>query len=96
MLQNDTTKSQIQIANLVVVFSIGNLDDHLLETTLLPCDRRMLDHGIDGVIKLLIFVVQEHKLVPQVSLRRMIFDDSECHCISMYQPARMHGAPWGC
>ena len=54
--------------NLVVVLRVGDLDDHLLEAALLPCHAGVLAHGVDGVVKLLILLVQEHKLVPQVCL----------------------------
>ena len=53
---------------LVVVLGVGNLDDHLLEAALLPCNGRVLGHRIDCVVELLVLLVQEHELVPEVCL----------------------------
>ena len=61
---------QIELQRLVVELYVGNFSDDVLEMALFPGLGRVVHHGDDGVIKLLVFVVQEHQLCPQVGLFR--------------------------
>jgi len=44
------------------------LGDDILKVALFPRIRRVVHHRYDGVVVLLVFVVEEHQLGPQVGL----------------------------
>lgn len=46
------------------------LGDDVFELALLPGVCGVVHHGDDGIVVLLVLVVEEHKLSPQVSLLR--------------------------
>eukprot|EP00050_Salpingoeca_kvevrii_P006202 m.287993 g.287993 ORF g.287993 m.287993 type:complete len:381 (+) comp11879_c0_seq1:284-1426(+) len=59
---------QVELNGLVVELSVGDLDDHLLERVLLPGLGGVLHHGRHTLVIVLILVVQEHKLAPEMRL----------------------------
>lgn len=44
------------------------LSDDIFEVSFSPCIRGVCHHGDYGVVKLLVLVVEEHQLGPEVSL----------------------------
>lgn len=59
---------EVELQGLVVELDVRHLGDHLLEETLLPRLRGVCHHGEGGVIILLVLVVEEDKLRPQMCL----------------------------
>ena len=65
---NQTTKTVRSNYTFVVKLDVGNFGDDILEKSLLPTWCRMCHHCLYGVVVLLVLVVQEHQLRPQVGL----------------------------
>ena len=61
---------KVELQGLVIEFNVGHLGDDFLEEALLPGLCGMGHHGQGRVVVLLILVVKEHQLRPQVSLLR--------------------------
>jgi len=59
---------EVELQGAVVDLNVSHLRDDVLEVTLLPRVRRVVHHRYDRVVVLLVFVVQEYKLRPQVRL----------------------------
>ena len=59
---------QVELQRAVVQLDVGHLGDDVLEVALLPRVRRVVHHGDDRVVELLVLVVQEHELRPQMRL----------------------------
>ena len=59
---------QVELDGLVVELDVGHLRDHVLEVVLAPRLGRVSDHGRDRVVVLLVLVVEEDQLRPQVRL----------------------------
>ena len=59
---------QVELDGLVVQLDVGHLGDDVLEVGLAPGLCGVGHHGQHGVVVLLVLVVQEHQLGPQVSL----------------------------
>ena len=61
---------QVELDGLVIEFDVGHFGDDVLEVRLPPSLGGVGHHGQDSVVILLVLVVQEHKLSPQMSLLR--------------------------
>jgi len=59
---------QVELQRAVVDLDVCDLRDHVLEVALFPRVRRVVHHRNDGIVVLFVFVVEEHKLRPQVGL----------------------------
>jgi len=59
---------EVELQRAVVDLNVSHLRDDVFEVTLLPRVRRVVHHRYDRVVVLLVFVVQEHQLRPQVRL----------------------------
>ena len=53
---------QVELEGLVVKLSVGGFGDNVLEDILLPGLCRVGHHGLDCVVKFLIFVIEEDQL----------------------------------
>ena len=68
VVEEQRLEVQVELYGFVVELNVGDLGDNVLELALPPRLCGMGHHGEDGVVILLVLVVQEHKLWPQVSL----------------------------
>ena len=59
---------EVELQCSVVDLDVGHLRDHVLEVALFPRIRRVVHHRDDGIVILLVLVIEEHELRPQVSL----------------------------
>ena len=59
---------QVELKGPVVELNVGHLRDDILEVALLPGLGGMGHHSEDGVVVLLVLVVEEDKLGPEVGL----------------------------
>ena len=75
---------EIELQRSVVDLDVGHLRDDVLEVALLPRVRRVVHHRYDRVVILLVLVVQEYELRPQVSLvccsKHLHCTTSTCSC----------------
>ena len=59
---------EVELKGLVVEFNVGHLCHHVLEMALLPGLRGVGHHRQDSIVVLLVLVVEEDKLRPEVGL----------------------------
>ena len=70
IVQQQRLVVQVELDGAVVELNVGHFGDNVLEMALTPRLSGVLDHRHDGVVILLILVIQEDQLVPQVRLFR--------------------------
>ena len=59
---------ELELESLEVVLAVGDLDHNVLEAVLVPGDRWVLHHRVNGIVELLVLLVEEGELAPQRSL----------------------------
>ena len=68
VVQHHRLVVQVELDSLVVQLDVGHLGDDVLEVGLAPSLGGVSHHGQGGVVVLLVLVVQEDQLCPQMGL----------------------------